>query len=375
MGHHGVETLEAKITRGRLHPTESIDIAIGIATVLGEAHRNGIVHARLSPVHVQVTDQGEVRLLDLEAGIRGTPYMSPEQARSGPVDRRTDIWSLGVILYEMITSRPPFAAASEEDLLYEIQFEQPEEPGRRRRGISADLERIIQLAIAKRPEKRYQKTEDLIADLQSVRAGRKPVTATPHRTAFAAHRSFGLSRKGPGRRMPVFQRTVFSVLVVLLVCLVGFVLWSRYAPRNLLAPGNIKMAVLPFQDMTFGKAPEDWTALTQKTIARMLSGDQRLVVVDPGRINKEIEQKLGHPNPRRGKALFDVINRFEVYYIVDGGIYHSEEGYLLRSALIEPFSTRALHTAEQAFTGRDDLSKAATVLSRQILEHLHAEVF
>jgi hypothetical protein len=366
-----------------------MDIAIGIATVLEEAHKRGIVHARLSPATVQVTDHLEVRLPDIEngdpsAGTRPagteartgeTSYISPEQARGGATDQRTDIWSLGVILYEMITGRPPFAAASEEDLLYAIQFEQPEEPGRRRRGISSDLERVVQLAIAKRPEKRYQHVTDMTADLRSVRGGRKPVTATPHRTAFAVHRSFGISRKGSGRRLSTFQRAVFSILVVLLVCLVGFVLWSRYAPRNLLTPGNLNLAVLPFQDMTFGKAPEQWCTLTQKTIAGEFSTDDRLTVVDPEKINAEIEQELGHRNPRRGRALFEVINRFEVYYIVDGGIYRTKEGYLLRSSLVEPFSTRALHTAEEEFTGRDDLPAAASALSQRILEHLNAEIF
>ena len=127
--------------------------------------------------------------------------------------------------------------------------------------------------------------------------------------------------------------------------------------------------------MTFGTTPEQWSVLAQVTVAEELSVDPRVTVVDPGKINAEIERELGHRNPRRGKALFDVINLFEVYYIVDGGIYRSKEGYLLRSALVEPFSTRALHTAEEAFTGRDDLPTAAASLSHHIVEHLNAEIF
>jgi hypothetical protein len=127
--------------------------------------------------------------------------------------------------------------------------------------------------------------------------------------------------------------------------------------------------------MTFGKAPEQWCTLTQKTIAGEFSTDDRLTVVDPEKINAEIERELGHRNPRRGRALFEVINSFEVYYIVDGGIYRTKEGYLLRSSLVEPFSTRALHTAEEEFTGRDDLPAAASALSQRILEHLNAEIF
>jgi hypothetical protein len=366
-----------------------MDIAIGIATALEGVHREGLIHAHLSPSEIQVSDSLEVTLQGTQNGESAeetgpggtgkrswrTPYVSPEQARSGATDRRTDVWSLGVILYEMITGRPPFASASEEELLYAIQFEQPEDPGHRRRGISADLERIIQLAMAKRPEKRYQHVGDMIADLRSVREGRTPVTATPHRTAFAAHRSFGISRKGPVRRLPTFQRVIFAVLVGLLVCLVGFVLWSRYAPKNLLSPGNLRLAVLPFQDMTFGSVPEGWGELTQKTIAETLTRDDRLTVVDPAKINEEIEKELGHRNPRRGRALFDVINSFEVYYTVDGGIYRGKEGYVLRSSLVEPFSTRALHTAEEEFTGHDDLPAAASALSQQVLEHLNAEHF
>ena len=382
------ETLQTRISRRHLPTAQSISIAIQIANALGEAHRNGIVHGDLSPARIELMGGDRVKILDAgrsastdpttgtqpAVSVEPSPYWAPEQLATATTDARSDIWALGVILYEMLTGRQPFTKMSELGLQYAIQFEQPEPPGSARRGIPGDVQRIVQLAMAKRPERRYQNVRDFAADLQAVRDGRKPTTATPHRTTFATHRSMALSQRG-SRRLTVFQRPALVVFGSLLVVLIGLVLWSGNAPWNLTSPGHVKLAVLPFQDLTFGKANESWGLHIQSQMARELAGNPRVSVVDMVTLNDTIQARLGHPNPRRGRALFEVIQEFNVHYIVDGGIFRNQGGFVLRGTLVEPYSTLPLHTAEENITGGDIPDTAATAVARQMLDYLEREVF
>jgi TolB-like protein len=382
------QTLQTRISRRPLPTAESISIAIQIAHALGEAHRSGIVHGDLSPVRIELMGGDRVKILDSGRSVstgrttetqpaislEPSPYWAPEQIATTASDVRSDIWALGVILYEMLTGRQPFTKMSELGLQYAIQFEQPEPPGSARRGIPGDLQRIVRLAMAKRPERRYQNVRDLAADLQAVRDGRKPTTATPHRTTFATHRSMALSRRG-FRRLPVFQRTALIVFGSLLVVLVVLVFWSGNAPWNLTSPDHVALAVLPFQDMTFGKASESWGLDIQSEMARELASSPRVRVADIATLTDSIQARLGHPNPRRGRALFQVIQEFDVHYIVDGGIFRNQGAFVLRGSLVEPYSTLPLHTAEEDITGGKTPDSAATAIARQMLDYLEREVF
>ncbi|HEY2739470.1 MAG TPA: protein kinase [Thermoanaerobaculia bacterium] len=173
------ETLKRRIERGALPLDEALDIAKQIAQGLAKAHRLGIVHRDIKPANIIVTADGIVKILDFglaklagAAGLTragfclGTPaYMSPEQAR-GEVDHRTDLWSLGVVLYEMVTGSAPFTGDSDQAIIYSLLTEEPKAPSLLRPDVPPELERVLQGMLAKDPGDRYPTVEAALADLR-----------------------------------------------------------------------------------------------------------------------------------------------------------------------------------------------------------------
>jgi Tol biopolymer transport system component len=182
MDYYEGETLKKKIGRGPLSIEAVIDIAIQIAQGLARAHEEGIIHRDIKPANIIITNRNEVKILDFglaklagEARLtqkdttKGTvAYMSPEQARGEEVDHRTDIWSLNVVLYEMIAGHLPFRGDYEQAIIYSILNEEPEPTTDLRNG-SLELERFVNKALAKNPDERYQNMEEMLIDLESCR--------------------------------------------------------------------------------------------------------------------------------------------------------------------------------------------------------------
>jgi eukaryotic-like serine/threonine-protein kinase len=162
----------------------AIDYARQILGALAFAHRNGIVHRDIKPHNIVVGGDGRLKVTDFgiarsgtsqmtEAGsIVGTAqYLSPEQARGAPVDPRSDIYSLGVVLYEMLTGQVPFSGDTPVEIAMKHLSQVPEPPSKLRDGIPHDLDAIVMRALAKDPEQRYATAEEMDADLARVARG------------------------------------------------------------------------------------------------------------------------------------------------------------------------------------------------------------
>ena len=177
------ETLKKKLERNRLPIDEILGYAVGIAQGLTKAHERGIVHRDIKPANVMVTEDSVVKLLDfglaraaderlLRVGaVRATPaYMSPEQARGEPVDHRSDIWSLGVTIYEMLTGKRPFRGSGAQTVIDGILNDEPTPIVAERPEVPDVLAEIVSRTLAKSPLARYASARELLDDLERLRS-------------------------------------------------------------------------------------------------------------------------------------------------------------------------------------------------------------
>jgi eukaryotic-like serine/threonine-protein kinase len=228
---------------GRILPDRAIDIAMDVCQALEAAHARGVIHRDIKPGNIMLNPRGEVKVTDFgiarvtttadtvaqTAAILGTAsYLSPEQAQGQPVDARSDLYSLGCVVYEMVTGRPPFLGDSPVAVASKQVLEQPVPPSKLNSDVTPDLDAVILRALAKNPANRYQSAEEMRADLERAKRG-LPVDATPLLAAGAtqvldrppAQATQVLPPSEPERR----NNWVPIAVTLVLIALLGALLW------------------------------------------------------------------------------------------------------------------------------------------------------
>jgi eukaryotic-like serine/threonine-protein kinase len=277
MEHVEGETLRQRLLAGSLEVEAVLDVAIQIATALAAAHAAGLVHRDVKPENVMLRRDGYVKVLDFglaklserhrsgpaaEARLDTAPgvvmgtasYMSPEQARGLPVDARTDLWSLGVVLYEMLAGVRPFDAATPTDVLVAVVEHEPAPLAARAPGVPLALERIVRRLLAKDREGRHPTAEDLLAELRRVRQEVALVAALP-----PTARHGGAVRRLSHGPLP-WRRLGTAAIVAAAMGLIVLAATRWSQPPRLAAAGSaavepaagysapVRLAVLPLHD-------------------------------------------------------------------------------------------------------------------------------
>jgi eukaryotic-like serine/threonine-protein kinase len=196
---------------GPLPPRRAIEIIADACQALNFSHQNGIIHRDVKPANIMISTTNAVKVMDFgiaraiadsgnsvtqTAAVIGTAqYLSPEQARGDSVDARSDVYSLGCVLYEILTGEPPFTGDSPVSVAYQHVREDPVPPSKRHAGISPDLDAVVLKALAKNPDNRYQTAAEMWADLVRVHNGETPEAP---KVFTDAERTSMLASVGPG---------------------------------------------------------------------------------------------------------------------------------------------------------------------------------
>lgn len=320
---------------GPMPARRALEVIADACQALNFSHQHGIIHRDVKPANIMISKSGAVKVMDFgiaraiadsgnsvtqTAAVIGTAqYLSPEQARGESVDARSDVYSLGCVLYELLTGEPPFVGDSPVSVAYQHVREDPEPPSHKHPGITAELDAVVLKSLAKNPDNRYQTAAEMRADLVRVHSGEKPeapkVLTPAERTLMMSARSrtggsaaatvydYGRGRGGPVGRWLV----VASALAILTVVITLVINLAGSNPRSVEVPdvrGQASAdAIAELQNKGFkvrtqqkpdSTVPPDRAIGTDPAGASMLgAGDEITLNVSTGPEQREIPSVAG----------------------------------------------------------------------------------
>src|SRR2546430_11016182 len=340
------ETLRQRLMRGRIEIGEAVDVAIQVASALAAAHQTGIVHRDIKPENIMLRPDGYVKVLDFgiaklaeqevpatipteEAlllvetnlgSILGTVrYMSPEQAYGAPVDKRTDVWSLGVVLYEMVTGHAPFTGETAGEVMASILGMEAPPLTSSIAQTPAELQQIISKALYKEREERYQSAHELLEALKDLR----------HKLEFEAE----LERSTAAASWLSWTRSPTVLVLVLLVAVLALAFpfyWYRNPPTSSIPEKSI--AVLPFENFSDNKENSYFAAGIQDDVLTSLAQIHDLKVIS--RTSVMAYQKPSGRNMRQISHVLGVAN------VLEGSVRRSANRVLVNVQLIDARNDR-----------------------------------
>jgi serine/threonine-protein kinase len=379
MAYYEGKTLAQLIKEGPVPVARAVDISMQMARGLAEAHSRNIVHRDIKPSNLILTNQNVLKIVDFglalvvsaetatqTLGVAGTvAYMSPEQGLGLLVDQRSDIWSLGVVMAEMLTGRHAFQRENLSQVLLAIMNEPPLPLD----AVPTELQRIVYHALAKNPAERYQSCRELLADLEKVKAADSAPTISSRGEGLGKYLKQASSSALPAMsrkrswRWPIAAASVLVLLVAVLL----FVPQVRQRVGDFLAAGTEKhIAVLPFENIGKNPANEPLAQGLMDSLSSKLSnldvGRQSLWVV-PATVVRQ----------RRVTEPTAALRELGATLVVEGSIQRGAQGVQLTVNLINTKTLRQVGSV-QLEDRAGDLSALENDAVARLARLMHIEI-
>jgi len=375
---HGEDLKRLIRKMGQMSAGQAISLAKQVCEGLTEAHKLGVVHRDLKPQNIMVDEEGKARIMDFGiarslkgkgmtgAGVMiGTPeYMSPEQVEGKDVDQRSDIYSLGVILYEMVTGRVPFEGDTPFTIGVKQKSEIPKEPGELNSQVPSDLNGVIMKCLEKDKEKRYQSTGEVRSELIAIEKGiptterivpeRKPITSREITVTFGV------------------KKLLIPALVVVAVIIVAVVIWQLLPQKEAVFVPKIEnsIAVISFENQTGDKAYDYLQKAIPNLLITSLEQTGQIYVVTWERMSDLLEQMGKKDTETIGRNLGFKLCRMEgVESIILGSFIKAENMFATDIKVLDVETKNLMKSASSKGMGVDSILKTQIdELSKEITE-------
>ena len=373
-------TLRVSIARGRINPHTALEIAVQVASALAAAHEAGVVHRDIKPENIMLRPDGYVKVLDFGIAklseqrlashdhtvettaplqtrpglVLGTArYMSPEQARGQKVDVRTDIWSLGVVFYEMVGGIPPFRGDTPSDCIASILTAEPPPLSGILTDVPLKLESILQKALRKNSDERYHTIKEMLADLRLLKEELEADSSLPQTKAPAE--SIVSKIKHHKRGM------LFTLAGALLA---AAVVYSFYFVAPAPLPNEKSIAVLPFENLSEEKSNAYFADGIQDEILTRLSkiADLKVISRTSTQRYKNTSQKVS-----------EIANQLGVANLLEGSVQKTNDQVRVNVQLIRAASDS--HLWAETFDRRvTDIFSVESEVAKTIADRLRAKL-